>query len=73
MSWFERIFRRRRLDDDLAEELQEHIAERTEQIMRSRICLEPRRVKPPFAPLAIPPWSRRAVARSGNGPGLRLF
>jgi predicted permease len=34
MSWFERIFRRRRLDDDLAEELQEHIAERTEQIMR---------------------------------------
>jgi predicted permease len=34
MSWFERIFRRRRLDDDLAEELQEHIEERTEQIMR---------------------------------------
>ena len=34
MSWFERIFRRRHLDDDLAEELQEHIEERTEQIMR---------------------------------------
>ncbi|HEY2470517.1 MAG TPA: ABC transporter permease [Terracidiphilus sp.] len=34
MSWFERTFHRRRLDDDLAEELQEHIAERTEQIMR---------------------------------------
>jgi len=34
MGWFERIFRRRRLDDDLAEELQEHIEERTEQIMR---------------------------------------
>ena len=34
MSRFERIFRRSRLDDDLAEELQEHIAERTEQIMR---------------------------------------
>ena len=34
MSWFERIFRRRRLDDDLAEELREHIEERTEQIMR---------------------------------------
>src|SRR5215469_9420805 len=34
MSWFERIFRRRRLDDDLAEELHEHIEERTEQIMR---------------------------------------
>ena len=33
MSWLERIFRRR-LDDDLAEELQEHIEERTEQIMR---------------------------------------
>ncbi len=34
MSWLERIFRRRRLDDDLAEELREHIDERTEQIMR---------------------------------------
>ena len=34
MSWFERIFRRRHLDDDLVEELQEHIEERTEQIMR---------------------------------------
>ena len=34
MTWFERIFRRRRLDADLAEELQEHIEERTEQIMR---------------------------------------
>src|SRR6516162_2564238 len=34
MSWFEQIFRRRRLDDDLAEELREHIEERTEQIMR---------------------------------------
>ena len=34
MSWFERIFRRRRLDDDLAEEMREHIEERTEQIMR---------------------------------------
>ena len=34
MSWFERIFRRSHLDDDLVEELQEHIEERTEQIMR---------------------------------------
>src|SRR6516164_242756 len=34
MSWLERIFRRRHLDDDLAEELREHIEERTEQIMR---------------------------------------
>ena len=34
MTWMERIFRRRRLDDDLAEELQAHIEERTEQIMR---------------------------------------
>src|SRR5579862_3102765 len=34
MSWFERFLHRRRLDDDLAEELQEHIEERTEQIMR---------------------------------------
>ena len=34
MGWFERIFRRGRLDDDLAEELREHIEERTEQIMR---------------------------------------
>ena len=34
MNWFERIYRRTRLDDDLAEELREHIEERTEQIMR---------------------------------------
>ena len=34
MSWLERIFHRRHLDDDLAEELREHIEERTEQIMR---------------------------------------
>jgi hypothetical protein len=34
MSWFERIFRSRRCDDDLAEELLEHIEARTEQIMR---------------------------------------
>jgi predicted permease len=34
MNWFERIFHRGRLDDDLAEELHEHIEERTEQIMR---------------------------------------
>ena len=34
MSWFERIFRRSQPGNDLAEELQEHIEERTEQIMR---------------------------------------
>jgi predicted permease len=34
MSWFERIFCRRRLNDELAEELREHIEEKTEQLMR---------------------------------------
>lgn len=34
MSWWERIFRRRRLDDELGEELREHIEEKTEQLMR---------------------------------------
>jgi predicted permease len=34
MSWFERIFRRRRLDDELAEELRGHIEEKTEQLVR---------------------------------------
>src|SRR6516162_147796 len=34
MGWFERIFRRRRVYDDLAEELFEHIEEKTEQLMR---------------------------------------
>lgn len=34
MGWLERIFRRQRPNDDLAEELQEHIEERTEQLMR---------------------------------------
>jgi predicted permease len=34
MSWFERIFRRRQLYGELAEELREHIEEKTEQLMR---------------------------------------
>jgi predicted permease len=34
MSWIERIFRRGRLNDDLAEELREHIEEKTEELMR---------------------------------------
>ena len=34
MSWLKRIFRRRRLDDELAEELRGHIEEKTEQLMR---------------------------------------
>jgi hypothetical protein len=34
MGLFDRIFRRSLLNHDLAEELQEHIEERTEQIMR---------------------------------------
>ncbi|HEY1897206.1 MAG TPA: ABC transporter permease [Terracidiphilus sp.] len=34
MSWLDRIFRRRRLYDELAEEVYEHIEERTEQLMR---------------------------------------
>ena len=34
MSWFERVFRRKHLDAELAEEMRGHIEERTEQIMR---------------------------------------
>ena len=34
MSWLERIFRRRQLRDELAEELREHVDEKTEQLMR---------------------------------------
>ncbi|ABF42472.1 ABC efflux pump, inner membrane subunit [Candidatus Koribacter versatilis Ellin345] len=34
MGWIERIFRRRRLSDELAEELRLHIEEKTEQLMR---------------------------------------
>lgn len=34
MSWLERIFHRRRIHDELAEELREHIEEKTEQLMR---------------------------------------
>ena len=34
MSWLERIFRRRQLCDELAEELREHVEEKTEQLMR---------------------------------------
>jgi predicted permease len=34
MSWFDRIFRRRRFREELAEELREHIEEKTERLMR---------------------------------------
>ncbi len=34
MSWFQAIFRRRHLYDELNEELREHIEEKTEQLMR---------------------------------------
>jgi predicted permease len=34
MNWLQRIFHRRRLYDDLAEEVREHIEEKTEQLMR---------------------------------------
>ncbi|HMH12054.1 MAG TPA: permease prefix domain 1-containing protein [Edaphobacter sp.] len=34
MNWFHRIFRRR-LYDDLGEELRQHIEEKTEQLMRT--------------------------------------
>ena len=34
MSWLERIFRRRRLYDELDEEVREHIEEKTKQLMR---------------------------------------
>ncbi len=34
MGWFERIFRRRHLYDELGEELCEHIEEKTQQLMR---------------------------------------
>lgn len=35
MSWFERIFRRRRAYDELAEEVRAHVEEKTEQLMRT--------------------------------------
>jgi predicted permease len=35
MSWFQRIFRRRRLYDDLSEELHSHLEEKIEQVMRN--------------------------------------
>lgn len=34
MSWWERIFRRQHLYNDLSEEMREHIEEKTEQLMR---------------------------------------
>ena len=34
MNWLPRVFRRRTVYDDLAEEMREHLEERTEQIMR---------------------------------------
>ena len=34
MSWWDQVVRRRHLDNDLSEELREHIEEKTEQLMR---------------------------------------
>jgi hypothetical protein len=56
MSWFERIFRGRRHDEDLAEELREHIEERTEQIMRLEHL--------------SPPEARQAALRAFGNPTL---
>ena len=36
MSWLERIFRRRRLYDELTEEMREHLDEKTEQRLQKR-------------------------------------
>jgi hypothetical protein len=40
MSWFARIFRRRDLYGDLAEEMREHLEEKTEQFMREGMSRE---------------------------------
>ena len=40
MSWYTRIFRRRNLYRDLAEEMREHIEEKTEQLMREGMSRE---------------------------------
>ena len=61
----------RRRDEDLAEELLEHIEEGAEQMVPSTSSRpEARQV---LSPLATPLWFRRAAARSGNVPSLRLF
>ena len=70
MSWLERIFRRRHLYDELAEELREHIEEKTEQLMRLENLPRAEARKRPFAPLETRALSRHGAARSGNGPGL---
>ena len=73
MSWMERIFRRRHLYDELAEEMREHIEEKTEQLMRLENLLGPRLARRRFAHSEIPRSSRHGAARSGNGRGLNLF
>jgi putative ABC transport system permease protein len=40
MNWFTRIFGRRDLYGDLAEEMREHMAEKTEQFMREGMSRE---------------------------------
>ena len=43
MSWFTRIFRRRNLYRDLADEMREHLEEKTEQFMREMSLKKPSR------------------------------
>lgn len=40
MSWLDRFFRRRDLYNDLAEEMRQHLEEKTEQLMRNGMSLE---------------------------------
>ena len=36
MGWFQQIFRRGRIYDDLSEELRQHLEEKTDQLMRTQ-------------------------------------
>ena len=72
MSWWERIFHRRHLHDELAEEMREHIEEKTEQLMRLENLSQEQARAAACARLEIQLSPRRGAARSGNGLGLNL-
>lgn len=67
MSWFLQIFLRRKIYNELAEEMRQHLEEKAEQIMRLDGVSRAEALRPRRGPSAIMLQSSNAAAKSGNG------
>ena len=67
MNWIPNIFRRRKLYDDLSEEMRLHIEERVEQLMREGMSPEEAERQARIA-FGNRRWLRSAAGKCGSGP-----